>query len=355
MHGCACPPAPAPPSRNLHVAVFHRRTGPARPDPGLTEAFNADPNPAKVNLGVGVYFDDRASCRCCAACWPPKSSWPKRPSPSGYLPIDGIAAYDRSVQELVFGADSAAVRDGPRGHRADAGRHRRPEGRRRLPEAAEPGAKVLISDPSWENHRALFTAGRLRGRDLPLLRRGHARHPLRRHAGRAEARHAGTVVVLHACCHNPTGYDLTPAQWAQVVRCSRRAAWCPSWTWPTRASATASPRTVPPCRCSSVRAWLPRCHLVLEELLAVRRARRRPERGVQQQGRGARVLSQLKVLIRGNYSNPPTHGAQVVSTVLATPHCAPSGKANWPACASASSACARRWCNVWPRPASSRT
>ena len=146
---------------------------PRDPILGLNEQFNADTNPHKVNLGVGVYFDDNGKLPLLQVRGrPPRRRWWKRRRPRGYLPIDGIAAYDKAVQGLVFGADSEAVHERPRRHRAGPGRHRRPEDRRRLPEAAAArSATVLISDPSWENHRALFTQRRLRGRHLPLLRR----------------------------------------------------------------------------------------------------------------------------------------------------------------------------------------
>jgi aromatic-amino-acid transaminase len=85
-----------------------------------------------------------------------------------------------------------------------------------------PHAKVLISDPSWENHRALFRTPALRWA-ATLLRRRHARRQLRRHAGRLNAAAPGTIVVLHACCHNPTGYDLTAAQWDQVIAAVKAA------------------------------------------------------------------------------------------------------------------------------------
>jgi aromatic-amino-acid transaminase len=147
---------------------------PRDPILGLNEQF-ADPNPAKVNLGVGVYFDENGKLpllKCVAAA---EQQLVEAAKPRGYLPIDGIAAYDQAVQGLVFGADSAVVRDRPRGHGAGPGRHRRAEGRRGLPAQLSP-APVLISDPSWENHRALFTRAGFEVGDLPLLRRRHARH-----------------------------------------------------------------------------------------------------------------------------------------------------------------------------------
>jgi aromatic-amino-acid transaminase len=216
-------------------------------------------------------------------------------------------------------APTASRQERPRRHRAGLG------GTGGLKIGADflkqlnPNAKVLISDPSWENHRALFTNAGFTVEHLPVLRRRRARHQLRRHAGRAERRPAGTVVVLHACCHNPTGYDITPSSGTRC--CGRQGA-----------QAGALPRHGLP--------GLRRGH---------RRRRRRDRQFMaagldffvstsfsksfslygervgalsvvcEQQGRSRRVLSQLKIVIRTNYSNPPTHGAQVVATVLNTP------------------------------------
>ncbi len=109
---------------------------PRDPILGLNEQFAADPNPAKVNLGVGVYFDDNGKLPLLKCVQAAEKLMMEAPKPAGYLPIDGIAAYDKAVQGLVFGADSAAVKRRPHRHRAGARRHRRPEGRRRLPASA---------------------------------------------------------------------------------------------------------------------------------------------------------------------------------------------------------------------------
>ena len=130
---------------------------PRDPILGMNEQFNADPNPAKVNLGVGVYYDENGKLPMLRCVLEAEKQLAAAPKPKGYLPIDGIAAYDKAVQGLVFGAESAAVREarvatvqalgGTGGLKVGADFLKR----------LQPGAKVLISDPSWENHRALFT------------------------------------------------------------------------------------------------------------------------------------------------------------------------------------------------------
>src|SRR5206468_4217957 len=135
----------------------------------------------------------------------------------GYLPIDGIAAYDAAVKTLVFGADSEPVKSG----RAATVQALGGTGGLRVGadflKKLNPNAKVLISDPSWENHRALFTqAGFAVGTYAyyDAEKRGVNFDGM---LASLNAAAPGTIVVLHACCHNPTGYDITPAQWDQVI------------------------------------------------------------------------------------------------------------------------------------------
>ena len=192
---------------------------PRDPILGLTEQFNADPNPAKVNLGVGVYYDDNGKVPLleCVRAGREADDW-KRRKPRGYLPIDGIAAYDKAVQGLVFGADSAAVKDGRVATVQALG------GTGGLKVGADflkrlnPGAKVLISDPSWENHRALFESAGFTVETYPYYDAATHGVDFDGMLARAERRcRPAPIVVLHACCHNPTGDDLTPAQWTQVI------------------------------------------------------------------------------------------------------------------------------------------
>jgi aromatic-amino-acid transaminase len=226
---------------------------PRDPILGLNEAFNADPRTDKVNLGVGVYCNEegripllRAVIEAEPAC---------RPARLARLPAD------RRHRRLRPGRAKAAVRRRvatagrwPRGHRAGRRRHRRTENRCRLPQATAAERRGAISDPSWENHRALFeTAG------FPVQNYRYydaATHDVNR-AGMLEDLNAlpsGSIVVLHACCHNPTGVDLSRTTGKTCWKWSRPRATCRSSTWPTRALATASPKTPPPCACSPNRA-----------------------------------------------------------------------------------------------------
>ncbi len=167
----------------------------------------------------------------------PSSGWPQDPKPRGYLPIDGLPGYVAAVRELVFGADSAVVAEsrvvtvqalggtGALKIGADFLRRFAPE------------AKVLISDPSWENHEALFTRAGFTVESYRYYDAAAKGIDFDGMIADLEAAPSGTIVVLHACCHNPTGYDLDAQQWGRVIETVQQPpVWCRSWTWPTRAS-----------------------------------------------------------------------------------------------------------------------
>ena len=293
---------------------------PRDPILGMTEAFNADPNPAKVNLGVGVYFDEQGKLPILNCVLAAEKQLAESPKPKGYLPIDGIASYDRAVQELVFGADSAALREGRIATVQTLGGTGGLKVGADFLQRLNPGAKVLISDPSWENHRALFTQAGFEVQTYPYY--DGTTHGIRFEAMLAALNAAapGTVVVLHACCHNPTGGDLDATQWAQVVQAVQARQLVPflDMAYQGFGDGIAEDGAV-------VQQFLA---AGLDFLVATSFSKSFSLYGERvgalsvvcaSKDEAARVLSRLKVLIRGNYSNPPTHGAQLVAMVLTTP------------------------------------
>ncbi|MDP5023523.1 MAG: aminotransferase class I/II-fold pyridoxal phosphate-dependent enzyme, partial [Burkholderiaceae bacterium] len=186
---------------------------PRDPILGLIEQFSADSNPNKVNLGVGVYYDDSGKLPLLKCVQAAEAQIMGTPKARGYLPIDGIAAYDGAVKGLVFGTNSEAVQSdrvatiqaigGTGGLKVGADFLRR----------LGTSDTVLISDPSWENHRALFTAAGFQVGTYPYYDADKRGINFEGMLAGLKAAAAGTVVVLHACCHNPTGYDITPEQW----------------------------------------------------------------------------------------------------------------------------------------------
>ncbi len=294
---------------------------PRDPILGLNEQFAADPNPNKVNLGVGVYFDGEGKLPLLDCVAQAQAQLLGAPKPKGYLPIDGIAAYDQAVQQLVFGADHPAVTGKRDRHRPVAGRHRRSEGRCRLPEA--PASVIEGADQRselGEPPRAVHEC-RIRGPDLPLLRRGHPRRALRRHARRsrpgAAGHHRGAARLL------PQPHRLRPdrqtngARWSARVQARNLVAFL-DMAYQGFGDGIAEDGAV-------VRQFL---DAGLDFLVATSFSKSFSLYGERvgalsvvcdSADEAARVLSQLKIVIRTNYSNPPTFGAQLVATVLNTP------------------------------------
>src|SRR5436190_12154010 len=190
---------------------------PRDPILGLNEQFNADANPHKVNLGVGVYYDDNGKLPLLECVQAAEKEMMEAPKARGYLPIDGIAAYDAAVKNLVFGAESDPVKSGRVATVQALG------GTGGLKIGADflkklnPAAKVLISDPSWENHRALFSQAGFTVEFYPYYNAARRGIDFDAMLTALNVAPEGTVVVLHACCHNPTGYDITAGQWDQVI------------------------------------------------------------------------------------------------------------------------------------------
>jgi aromatic-amino-acid transaminase len=293
---------------------------PRDPILGLNEQFATDPNPNKVNLGVGVYYDDQGKLPLLECVAEAERLMMAAPKARGYLPIDGIAAYDAAVQALVFGADSDAVK----GKRVATVQALGGTGGLKIGadflKKVKPAAKVLISDPSWENHRALFTNAGFQVESYPYY---DAQARGVNAAGMLAALHAapaGTIVVLHACCHNPTGYDLTPQQWTQVVQAVKERGLVAflDMAYQGFGDGIAEDGAV-------VQQFL---GAGIDFFVSTSFSKSFSLYGERvgalsvvcaSADEAARVLSQLKIVIRTNYSNPPTHGAQVVATVLTTP------------------------------------
>ena len=293
---------------------------PRDPILGLNEQFAADPNPAKVNLGVGVYFDENGKLPLLQCVQEAERLMMEAPKARGYLPIDGIAAYDKAVQSLVFGADSAAVKAGRiatvQAIGGTGGLKLGADFLKRL----NPDAQVLISDPSWENHRALFESAGFVVGQYPYY--DAARHGVDFDAMLAglNAAAPGSIAVLHACCHNPTGYDITPAQWAQVIGAVKARSLVPflDMAYQGFGEGIAEDGAVVGQFIAAgldffVSTSFSKSFSLYGERVGALSV------VCESKDEAERVLSQLKRVIRTNYSNPPIHGAQVVATVLTTP------------------------------------
>ncbi|QVW25243.1 aspartate/tyrosine/aromatic aminotransferase [Pseudomonas hormoni] len=293
---------------------------PRDPILGLNEAFNADTRTNKVNLGVGVYCNEEGRIPLLRAVVEAETIRVAQHASRGYLPIDGIAAYDQAVQKLLFGNDSPLIAAGRVITTQAVG------GTGALKIGADflkqllPNAVVAISDPSWENHRALFeTAG------FPVQNYRYydaATHDVNR-VGLLEDLNAlpsGSIVVLHACCHNPTGVDLSPADWKNVLEVVKAKGHVPFLDMAYQGFGDGIDEDAAAVRLFAESgltffvssSFSKSFSLYGERVGALSIVSESKEES-------ARVLSQVKRVIRTNYSNPPTHGASIVAAVLNSP------------------------------------
>ena len=293
---------------------------PRDPILGLNEQYAADPNPQKVNLGVGVYFDDNGKLPLLQCVQAAEKALMDTPTARGYLPIDGIAAYDNAVKALVFGADAEPVTSGRVATVQAIG------GTGGLKIGADflhklnPNAKVLISDPSWENHRAIFQNA---GFEVDTYAYYDAAKRGVNFDGMLQSLRSaapGTIAVLHACCHNPTGYDITPAQWDQVievVKANNLVAFLDMAYQGFGHGIAEDGAVIGKFVAAGLNIFVSTSFSKSFSLYGERVGALSVVANDKEEA--ARVLSQLKIVIRTNYSNPPTHGGAVVAKVLTTP------------------------------------
>ena len=287
---------------------------------GLTEAFNADKNPKKVNLGVGVYYDDQGKVPILECVSRAERQLVEQPAPRAYLPIDGLPAYDKAVQQLVFGPDCPALKEGRivtvQALGGTGGLKIGADFLRRI----APKAELWISDPSWENHRALFENAGFTVNAYPYYDAKTHGVNFDGMLAALRAMPAGSIAVLHACCHNPTGVDLSPAQWKAVLEVVVARGLMPFLDFAYQGFGEGLDADAVAVRLFA-QAGIPvfvsnsfskSFSLYGERVGALSII-------AESADEAARVLSQLKRLVRTNYSNPPTHGGKVVAIALTTP------------------------------------
>ena len=293
---------------------------PRDPIIGLTEAFNTDERPNKVNLGVGVYCDENGKIPLLRAVREAEKARVEAGVPRGYLPIEGLAAYDAAVQKLLFGADSPLIATGRLVTAQALGGTGALKIGADFLKRIDPQAKVLISNPSWENHRALFEGAGFPVSTYPYY--DAATHGVDFGGMCAALRDApaGTIVALHACCHNPTGVDLSIEQWREVAGICGERGLVPMLDIAYQGFGAGIDADA-----AAVRLF---ADLGLPFFVASSFSKSFSLYGERvgaltivttSSDESARVLSQLKRVIRTSYSNPPVHGGSIVAAVLNDP------------------------------------
>jgi aromatic-amino-acid transaminase len=302
---------------NLFASV---QLAPKDPIFGLTEAYTADQRPGKVNLGVGVYYTDDGKVPLLKAVLAAEQEVVAKQSPRAYIPIEGPNPYNSAVQNLLFGADSPLIKEG----RVVTAECLGGTGALRVGgdfvKRLDTGAPAAISAPSWENHRGIFeSAGyqvleytyfdpKTRGVDFDGMVKSLESFP------------AKTLVILHACCHNPTGADLTAEQWKKIISICQSRQLIPFLDIAYQGFASGIEQDGAAVRMFAdsgmsffVSSSFSKSFSLYGERVGALSI------VTQSKEESARVLSQLKRVIRTNYSNPPTHGAAIVATVLNSP------------------------------------
>ncbi len=292
---------------------------PGDPILGLTETYLADSRAGKINLGVGIYVDEQGQIPLLPSVHAVEQALVAAAKPRGYLPIDGLPAYNRLTQQLLFGVDSPLLAAGRVATAQTIG------GSAALRVAADllrqvagAGAKIAISNPSWGNHHVVFrTAGfaLLDYRYYDAASHGLDFAGMLEDLGRLEA---GTVVLLHACCHNPTGVDLDAAQWQQVIALLRERRLLPfvdlayqGFDQGIEQDATA----IRLLAASGIEAFVVANSYSKSFSLYGERVGALSMVGADRD-EAARLLSKIKQTIRANYSSPSAHGASLVAGVL---------------------------------------
>ena len=293
---------------------------PADPIIGLTEAFKNDPNPDKINLGVGVYKDGDGNTPIFASVKTAEERLLAHEDTKNYLGIEGDEAYNKAVQELLWGTEHEILTSGR------AGTAQAPGGTGALRVAGDfihqhfPNASVWLSDPTWANHPKVFESAGVPtatyryynpasfGLDFDALIQDLEQIP------------AGDVVLLHGCCHNPTGVDPSPEQWAQIADIITDRGIIPLVDFAYQGLGNGLVEDAVGLQSLS----RPGCELLVASSFSKNFGLYRERTGALTiVGKDAtaveKAMSHIKICIRTNYSNPPSHGAQAVATVLNDP------------------------------------
>ncbi len=283
----------------------------------LLETFHADPRPHKVNLSIGLYYDAAGKIPVLGSVREAAEMVRAKQAPHTYLPMEGLASYREAVQKLVFGADSEVVRQQRVATIQSIG------GSGAIRVAAEflktyfPNSGVWVSDPTWDNHRALFAGAGTAVHTYPYYDAATNGLKFDELIATFDALPEQSIVLLQPCCHNPTGIDLSQDQWHEIIRVAARRKLIPFMDmayqgfgdsldediWAIRAMADAGLVFV------VSNSFSKNFSLYGERVGGLSVV-------CPTQQEAERVLGQLKATVRRIYSNPPSHGAQLVATVL---------------------------------------
>ena len=286
----------------------------------LNEAYGRDPRPHKINLSIGIYFDDAGHIPVLGCVRDAEAELLAEGAAKPYLPIEGAPACRRAVQELLFGAEHEAVRSQRIATLQTVGSSGGLKVGADFLKRWFPASEVWVSDPTWDNHRAMFEGAGLAVHTYPYYDATSGGLKFDAMMAKLRTLPAGSVVLLHACCHNPTGVDLTPRQWEELIPVLRERGVLPYLdlayqgygegiaedAYAVRALADAG------LTCFVANSFSKSMSLYGERAGALSVV-------CHDAAEAELVLGQLKATVRRNYSSPPTHAGLVVAKVLGTP------------------------------------
>jgi aromatic-amino-acid transaminase len=286
----------------------------------LNEDFQKDPRPNKINLSIGIYFDDAGRIPVLESVRRAEAQVIAKNGPKPYLPIEGAANFRGGVQGLLFGADHEAVQSGRVATIQSVGSSGGLKVGADFLARWLPGSEVWVSDPTWDNHRSMFEGAGLKVNTYPYYDPATGGLRFADMLASLRALPPRSVVLLHACCHNPTGVDLTRAQWDELIPLLRDRELLPyldlayqgfgdgieADAYAARALASAGVTFfIANSFSKSMSVYGERCGALSVTCADAKQA--------------TNVLGQLKFTVRRNYSSPPIHGGQIVATVLGEP------------------------------------
>lgn len=290
---------------------------PADPILGLADLFRADERPHKINLGIGVYKDETGKTPVLTSVKKAEQYLLENEVSKSYLSIDGLPEFSLRTQELLFGKDNDVIMN-KRARTAQT-----PGGTGALRVAADfiahntTAKRIWISNPTWPNHRNVFAAVGLEVCDYDYYDATEHKLDFDGMVASLNAAQTGDIVLFHGCCHNPTGIDPTLEQWAQLASLSQQKGWLPLFDFAYQGFANGLDEDAQGLRTFAANH---------QELLVASSYSK--NFGLYNERVGACTLiaadsaiadtafSQVKAAIRANYSNPPSHGAAVVATIL---------------------------------------
>jgi aromatic-amino-acid transaminase len=292
----------------------------------LNEDFQKDPRPGKINLSIGIYFDDAGRIPVLESVRRAEQQVVAREAAKPYLPIEGAANFRAAVQALLFGADFEAVRAGRVATIQSVGSSGGLKVGADFIARWLPGSAVWVSDPSWENHRSMFEGAGLAVHDYPYYDAASGGLAFAAMCDAIRRLPPKSVVLLHACCHNPTGVDLTRAQWDALVPILVERRLLPYLdlayqgfgdgiaedAYALRALAGARDASGRPLAFFVANSFSKSMSLYGERCGALSVV-------CADAAEAGNVLGQLKFTVRRNYSSPPIHGGQIVAVVLTEP------------------------------------